>query len=35
MKKTPPPKKSAKELEADRKMLRCLTEPKKANAKRL
>jgi hypothetical protein len=29
MKKTPPPKKSAKELEAERKMLRYLTEPKK------
>jgi hypothetical protein len=29
MKKTPPPKKSTKELEAERKMLRCLTELKK------
>jgi hypothetical protein len=29
LKKTPPPKKSAKELEAEGKMLRCLAEPKK------
>jgi hypothetical protein len=29
MKKTPPPKKSTKELEAERKMLRCVVEPKK------
>jgi hypothetical protein len=29
LKKAPPPKKSAKELEAKAKMLRCLAEPKK------
>jgi hypothetical protein len=29
LKKAPPPKKSAKELEAEGKMLRCLKEPKK------
>jgi hypothetical protein len=29
LKKAPPPKKSAKELEAEGKMLRCLVEPKK------
>jgi hypothetical protein len=28
LKKSPPPKKSSKELEAEGKMLRCLTEPK-------
>jgi hypothetical protein len=30
LKKAQPPKKSAKELEAEGKMLRCLIEPKKA-----
>jgi hypothetical protein len=35
LKKAPPPKKSAKELEAEAKMLRYLVEPKKANAIRL
>jgi hypothetical protein len=29
LKKAPPPKKHAKELEAKAKMLRCLAEPKK------
>jgi hypothetical protein len=35
LKKAPPLKKPAKELEAEDKMLRCLAEPKKANAVRL
>jgi hypothetical protein len=35
LKKAPPSKKSATELEAEGKMLRCLLEPKKANANRL
>jgi hypothetical protein len=35
LKKAPPSKKSVRELEATGKMLRCLSEPKKANADRL